>query len=366
MATQVITEDKDIAGLAVDLGTTDDAFVALGISVINTLAVDAYSIAIEGWGNGHSVDILGTVLSYGMAINLGASAVDNFNEYLHVGETGYIRSTADQGVVFLGSQSTIDNDGQIYGETNGIGWWSAAAEPAGLRSYIFNSGHIDGVNDGIYLNTTEAITIRNSGIVSGGAYAIAVTGNGPIRLVNHGLLDGIVALGEGNDVYKGTEGEANSNIQGFGGNDRLLGGDGIEIFFGGEGKDVISAGEGDDFLGGEGGADRLTGGDGADEFIYFVASESPAKTAADLITDFSSADSDLIALADMDAKAASAKNDAFKFIGSDDFSGKAGELRYEIVGSSTYVYGNLDTDAATEFVLQLSGKLKLVATDFDL
>jgi Ca2+-binding RTX toxin-like protein len=366
VARQFIQTDISGAGLAVDLSTTDDAYIGVGIEVTNTNAVDQYDVTIQGLGDSHDVDVYGLVTAYGMAINLGASTVANHDNSVHVGETGYVASQSNAGIAMLGYGSVIDNDGSIYGGSNGIAWWSAPAEAASQKSYILNSGHVEGENAGIYMDTSETVVIRNSGVISGGSYSISITGSGPIRVVNHGLLDGLVALGGGNDIYNGSDGEANGNIQGFGGNDRLLGGDSEDILFGNEGKDTLTGGAGNDFLGGGDGIDRLTGGADSDQFLYFTVAESADKANADLITDFSHAAGDIIGLGSIDARAPTNKNDAFKFIGDADFSGKSGELRYEIVGDRTYVEGNTDADTDAEFVIALTGKISLVAGDFSL
>jgi Ca2+-binding RTX toxin-like protein len=366
VARQIIRTDISDEAIAVNLSTTDDAYIGVGVSVANTHAVDQYDVAIQGLGNGHSVNLFGIATAYGMAINLGASTVANHDNYVHVGDTGYVASESNSGIAMLGYRSVIDNDGAIYGGSNGISWWSAPAEGASQKSFLYNSGSIEGENAGIYMDTSETVVIKNSGVISGGSYAISITGSGPIRIVNHGLMDGLVALGSGNDVYNGVGGESNSNIQGYGGNDRLLGGDYEEIMFGDEGADTLSGGGGNDFLGGGVGRDRLTGGADADQFLYFSVAESPDKSNADLITDFSHASGDIIGLGSIDAKSATGKNDAFKFIGAADFSGKAGELRYEIIGDRTYVEGNIDADKDAEFVIALTGKIKLVADDFSL
>lgn len=366
MARQIIRTDISGEAIAVNLSTTDDVYVGVGVSVANTHAVDQYDVAIQGLGNGHSVNLLGIATAYGMAINLGASTVANHDNYVHVGESGYVASESNSGIAILGYRSVIDNDGVVYGGSNGVSWWSAPAEGASQKSFIYNSGSIEGENAGIYMDTSETVVIKNSGVISGGSYAISITGAGPVRIVNHGLLDGLVALGGGNDVYNGVDGEANGNVQGYGGNDRLFGGDSEDILFGDGGNDTLSGGGNNDFLGGGEGRDKLTGGAGADQFLYFSVSESSSKSTADLITDFSHGSDDLIGLGSIDARSATEKNDAFKFLGTTAFSGKAGELRYEIIGDVTYVQGNIDTDKDAEFVLALSGKIKLVADDFSL
>lgn len=48
------------------------------------------------------------------------------------------------------------------------------------------------------------------------------------------------------------------------------------------------------------------------------------------------------------------------------FSGVAAELRYEMIGRSTYVEADMDGDGAADFRLELSGRLALTEGDFNL
>jgi len=63
----------------------------------------------------------------------------------------------------------------------------------------------------------------------------------------------------------------------------------------------------------------------------------------------------------MDANTNTVPNEAFTFIGTGAFTGVAGQLRYDIVGSRTYVYGDQTGDGNADFVLRLETVVNLVA-----
>ncbi len=66
----------------------------------------------------------------------------------------------------------------------------------------------------------------------------------------------------------------------------------------------------------------------------------------------------------IDANSELAGNQAFKFIGSAAFSDKAGELRYALSGSNTYIQGDVNGDGTTDFAVLLTRGLKMVGADF--
>jgi Ca2+-binding RTX toxin-like protein len=143
-------------------------------------------------------------------------------------------------------------------------------------------------------------------------------------------------------------GDAKANtLMGLGGNDKL---------FGGAGKDKIEGGLG---------RDLMSGGDGADIFIFRSTDEAPAAgRGRDRITDFNRAEKDKISLKQIDAKAATGRNDAFKFIGDAAFSGAEGELRFVQKGAKTYVYGDVDGNAKADFSILIDGIGAMKAADF--
>lgn len=140
----------------------------------------------------------------------------------------------------------------------------------------------------------------------------------------------------GNDTIIG--GKAGDRLEGFGGNDRITGG---------------------------GGADRLYGGAGADTFIFkSVRDSSAAPSGADTIFDFSAKQKDKIDLSAIDANTGRAGNQAFTFIGKQEFHNKPGELRYERVGGYTHIEGDVNGDGVADFSLHLKGIMTVTKSYF--
>jgi Ca2+-binding RTX toxin-like protein len=144
-------------------------------------------------------------------------------------------------------------------------------------------------------------------------------------------------------------------------NDALTGGGGNDKLLGGLGNDRIGGSAGNDDLHGGAGGDLMAGGSGYDAFVYAAASESVG-FARDFIADFQE-DIDFIDLADIDANANLAGNQAFRFIGGAAFTA-AGQLNYAFSGNNTIVSGNTDSDAAAEFQTVLAGRHYMIADDF--
>lgn len=174
--------------------------------------------------------------------------------------------------------------------------------------------------------------------------------------------------GLGGDQLSGIEnivGSAfNDRIFGTSQANRLDGGGGADRLYGGSGADVLSGGSGADTLIGSLGVDRMTGGADADVFVFERFIDPAGARKADIIRDFSSEDGDLIDLFRIDASAAERGNQAFALIGSEDFAGVAGQLRYEALGSDVVVTGDLDGDASADFSMRLLGVTSLDASDF--
>jgi Ca2+-binding RTX toxin-like protein len=109
---------------------------------------------------------------------------------------------------------------------------------------------------------TARIWLDNRGTLNGQVFIDNGVGNDVV--INRGTIRGSVFLGDGNDVFNGTGGRSGA-VDGYHGNDTLVGGDG---------RDRLSGGAGND---------RLTGHRGADSFIF--DSELKPATNVDLITD---------------------------------------------------------------------------------
>jgi Ca2+-binding RTX toxin-like protein len=139
--------------------------------------------------------------------------------------------------------------------------------------------------------------------------------------------------------------------------------DGNLRIFGGAGNDTLIGGDGADTLIGGALLDTLTGGAGADSFRYDATSESVGAT-ADLILDFQTG-TDKIDLTRIDARTTAGGNQAFTWIGSNAFSGVAGELRLFQDNGQWRVEGDTDGDTTADFaILFQTGTTAPVQSDF--
>lgn len=149
------------------------------------------------------------------------------------------------------------------------------------------------------------------------------------------------------DILKGDKGQ--DKIIAGAGDDRLYGDAGNDILYGGMGRDVLS------------------GGKGEDSFMFKFAKESTGER-ADVITawDKHTATSvgDTIDVSGIDANSKAAGNQAFSWISTKAFSGKAGELRYENANGDTFVYGDVNGDRKADFTVKIDASVILYKDDF--
>jgi Ca2+-binding RTX toxin-like protein len=140
--------------------------------------------------------------------------------------------------------------------------------------------------------------------------------------------------------------------------------DGILRLFGGKASDTLKGGAMNDLLHGNLGADTLAGGGGADAFRFQNVTESNSAS-MDQILDFTPG-TDKIELDRIDADTLTAGNQAFSWIGSDAFTGSAGQLRAYEQGGTWFVEGDTNGDGAADLViaLTLQGPTPLSASDF--
>lgn len=152
---------------------------------------------------------------------------------------------------------------------------------------------------------------------------------------------------KGDDTFRG--GNDIDYMKMFDGNDTLIGNGGNDYLYGGSGNDKIIGGRGHDYLRGE---------SGSDTFIYRSIAESTAATnGRDTIYDFTSADK--IDLSAVDASTKTAGNQAFNFIGTKAFTGKAGDLRFEKKASDTFIYADVNGDKVADFAIHLDDAVTL-------
>jgi len=183
-----------------------------------------------------------------------------------------------------------------------------------------------------------------------------------------------LTLGGGND--RGDGGTGNDTLVGEVGADTLIGGGGSDSLNGGEDRDRLLGDAGNNKLNGGSGADTLTGGLGkdlltggtvnGDRFVFVSWADSTAGAAGrDTITDFRNTQGDRIDLQLIDAIPATAGiDDTFRFIGTNVFSGAAGEVRVQAVTGGVLVQANMNTDIAADFSIFVAGVTGLAQTDF--
>jgi serralysin len=190
----------------------------------------------------------------------------------------------------------------------------------------------------------------------------------------------------GNDTLYGGDGDDTlfgdraSRVSDGAGEDTLYGEVGKDVLYSGGGNDALDGGADDDILDGGTGRDTLTGGVGADVFQfeqfvnYFegtITYDSGVGAAGrDVITDFSRAQGDKIDLSGIDAQVSFNGDQAFTFIGTDEFDGAAGQLRYDWVVTphhahdTTRLSGDVNGDGVADFEITLNGLHALTASDF--
>ncbi len=202
---------------------------------------------------------------------------------------------------------------------------------------------------------------------------------GADEIQSYGGNDSVYANG-GNDVVRGGAdqdslfgGTGRDALYGGTGRDQLYGQDGADLLYGDDGFDQLSGGDGNDVLNGGSGSDDLIGGAGADIFQYLSSTADDAPNGdqfVDFIFDFSRAQGDRIGVEQIDANPFRAGDQDFSFIGTRDFSGAVGQVRYQFeldpAGDwQTRVQFDVNGDRVADLtVLLVNGRVNLTADDF--
>lgn len=224
----------------------------------------------------------------------------------------------------------------------------------------------------INLNLTGPQNTKGSGMdqfasienLSGSRFNDTLRGTDARNVLDGGDGNDRLVLGDGDDqAFGGNGGDTVLGQSGDDfifegqGNDSLAGGGGNDFLGGDAGNDILSGGAGLDHLVGGAGKDTLTGGADQDTFNYNQASDSEPG-AVDLITDFSSAQTDRINLFNVFPG-------TLTFIGSSPFSGTAGEVRVVNLASGLQaILVNLDTNVEAEMRILVDSGTTLAAGDF--
>jgi Ca2+-binding RTX toxin-like protein len=228
---------------------------------------------------------------------------------------------------------------------------------------LTGSSYIDKLygNDGANLLTGGA----GNDALHGGAGADKLDGGTGTDTANYGDAKTGVTASLGNtsintgdakgDIYVSIEYLTGSSYA-----DKLYGDSGSNLLTGGSGNDVLNGGGGNDVLFGGAGADDLVGGAGADTFVFKALDDTTVSSVGrDTIFDFSGTAGDRIDVSAIDANTATSGDQAFTYVGTAAFTGKAGELRYVKGASDTYVYGDVNGDARADFAIHLDDAVSL-------
>jgi Ca2+-binding RTX toxin-like protein len=239
------------------------------LATIQSTNVAALTLQSGPW----TIDLNGKVQATGAA-GIYLSSSDTLST-LRLGAGASVTSD-DTTAVLLNDAANVTNGGTIGGGDNGL-------EIGGISDHDYSiknlkTGKIIGVDSALAIYGSGTHTIANAGLIQydyvGSGYAI--TGNeGTEKLTNWGVVNGLVDLGGGNDVFTNFKkvghvvknGVANDVIDLGAGDDRFNGGNRAEIVKDGDGKDVYKFGGGNDrFIGllDENTVDVVDGGKGRD------------------------------------------------------------------------------------------------------
>ena len=163
-----------------------------------------------------------------------------------------------------------------------------------------------------------------------------------------------------NNTPKGqpNPGEGSDIIFGRGGNDRIAGLGGDDIIIGGKGADVMRGGGGEDTFRFNSLAELRS----ADNALQNAVGNLLREAFSDHIIDFVSGE-DQLDFANMDADRTTIGSQDFTLIGSSQFSGTAGELRFVNKASGAVVSGDVNGDGTADFKLFLD-HATVAAADF--
>lgn len=229
--------------------------------------------------------------------------------------------------------------------------------------------HGNGGNDKIVGNAFGAKMLGGAGDDS---YDVKGAGDSVQEDASHGVdwvnswIDFVLPDNVENLVMKGAglRGSGNlldNRLEGSDGVDQLFGLAGNDILLGGAGNDALDGGDGNDTLNGGAGNDKVWGGAGIDYFAF--GSDVVRQAGSDEVMDFARG-IDKLDLSGIDANAAAAGDQAFRLIGTKNFSRKAGELQVKAYGDGVVVAGDINGDGVADFSIWVHGVSRLSGGDF--
>lgn len=218
--------------------------------LLNSLDTVLIAANVLGTATGADADVvsggaLSRVVLAGQLVSTSGAAIGFTGEACSVTISAGGAAIGATGVEFFGGANTLTNDGLIIGDVVGV-----------TRLNVIASGTGD--------------TLINHGTIGGRLYAIAYS-NVEARddtVINTGTIDGVVALGGGDDRFDSSTGTLTAQVRGSAGNDTLIGSAYADSLAGDADDDALHGNAGDDRLTGGDGSDLLNGGAGLDIASY--------------------------------------------------------------------------------------------------
>lgn len=211
---------------------------------------------------------------------------------------------------------------------------------------------------------------QGNDVIDGGQGADSLSGAGGVDTLSYATAPGGVTVNLGSGEASGSHATGDTisgfeNVIGTGFNDILIGNGADNEIVGGGGRDLLVGGGGHDTLLGGFGGDTLSGGSGRDMFVYQqLAGSQDVLGAIDTILDFRSA-IDVIDLRGIDADLGTPDtDDDFTFIGTDPFTGAAGELRLTLLpGGGAQLEGDSTGGGVANLSIVLLGAALVTESD---
>jgi serralysin len=260
-----------------------------------------------------------TVMSYWAASNTGASHYAA--GILQFASTPLLYDVAALQKLYGANMSTRTGD-TVYGfnNTSGRAAFDLQSDASAVFS-IWDAGGVDTLDLSGY-SSASRVDLREGAFSDAGGMTLNIS-------IAHGARIENAVGGLGDDDIRGNG--ANNRLEGRGGSDRLTGAEGGDLLLGGSGGDIFVYGQ------------------FADSTVSTVRSDG-RKIAADYLPDFVSG-IDKIDLSVLDADVFAAGDQAFSFIGTSAFSGKSGELRYQLNHGQLELLGDVHGDGLADFMI---------------